>query len=60
MTQLRVSESGQVYVVDLPEIRITPDQAGGYYLHGKGHFMFFDTLDDAEERKHDLDYRGAY
>jgi hypothetical protein len=60
MTLLRVSESGQVYDVDLAEIRVTPDQAGGFYLHGQGHFLFFETLEEAEEKKKDLDYRGAF
>ena len=57
MTLLRVSESGQVYDVDLPEIRITPDQAGGYCLHGKQYFMFFDNFEEAEAKKKELDYR---
>lgn len=60
MTLLRVSASGQVYDVDVPELRITPDQDGGYYLHGRGYFIYFDTRDEAEEKKKELDYRGAY
>ena len=60
MTLLRVSQSGQVYDVDLAEIKITPDQDGGFYVHGKGHFMFFETREDAEDKKKELDYRGAF
>jgi hypothetical protein len=60
MTILRASESGQVYDIDLPELKITPDQDGGYYLHGKGHFLFFKTLEEAEEKKQEIDFRGAY
>jgi hypothetical protein len=60
VTLLRVSDSGQVYDVDLPEIKITPDQGGGYYVHGKGQFVYFDSKDDAEEKKKELDYRGVF
>lgn len=60
MTILRVSESGQVYDVDLEELRITPDQAGGYYLHGQGHFLFFEKLEDAQEKKKEIGYRSAF
>ncbi|MHB8510482.1 MAG: hypothetical protein ACYDGR_17885 [Candidatus Dormibacteria bacterium] len=60
MTLLRVSDSGQVYDTDMPEVRITPDQGGGYYVHGKGHFLFFEDLESALERKKELDFRGAY
>jgi len=60
VTLLRVSDSGQVYDVDLAEIKITPDQGGGYYVHGKGQFHFFETKDEAEEKKKELDYRGVF
>ena len=60
MTLLRVSPSGQVYDVDLAEIRITPDQEGGFYIHGQGYFLFFETREEAEEMKKELDYRGAF
>lgn len=60
MTKLRVSESGQVYDVDLDEIRITPDQGGGFYLHGKQQFLYFETLDEAQEKKKEIDYRGRF
>jgi len=58
MTLLKVSPSGQVYDVDLAELKVTPDQAGGYYLHGRGHFMFFDRLEEAEEKKKEIEYRS--
>jgi hypothetical protein len=60
MTLLRVSDSGQVYDIDLEEVRITPDEGGGYYVHGKGQFLFFETRDEAEEKKKELDYRGVF
>ena len=60
MTLLRVSDSGQVYDVDHVDLRITPDQDGGFYLHGKGYFLYFGTRDEAEEKKKELDYRGIY
>jgi hypothetical protein len=60
VTLLRVSDSNQVYDVDLPDLRITPDQGGGYYIHGKGYFLFFEELEEAEEKKKELDFRGAY
>jgi hypothetical protein len=60
MTILRVSESGQVYDIDLPELKITPDQEGGFYLHGKGQFQFFKTMEEAEEKRQEVEYRGSY
>jgi len=60
VTLLRVSDSGQVYDIDLQELRITPDQGGGYYVHGKGYFMYFESFEEAEEKKKELDYRGAF
>jgi hypothetical protein len=60
MTLMRVSDSGQVYVVDGPEIKITPDQAGGFHVHGRGHFFFFETMEEAEDKKKELEYRTAF
>jgi hypothetical protein len=60
MTILRVSESGQTYDIDLPDIKITPDQGGGFYLHGKGQFEFFESIEDAQERKQEIEFRGAF
>jgi hypothetical protein len=55
-----VSESGQVYDVDLLDVKITPDQGGGYYVHGRGQFVYFESKDEAEEKKKELDYRGVF
>ncbi|MEA2647098.1 MAG: hypothetical protein QOE92_2181 [Chloroflexota bacterium] len=60
MTILRVSESGQVYDIDLEELKITPDQGGGFYLHGRKQFLYFDELEEAEEKKQEIEYRGAF
>jgi hypothetical protein len=61
MTLLKVSESGQVYDVDLPELKITPDQDGGFYLHGRSHFMYFETYEEAEEKRKELQFhQGAF
>ena len=61
VTLLKVSESGQVYDVDLPEMKITPDQDGGFYLHGKGHWLYFETYDQAEEKRKEIQFhRGAF
>ena len=59
MTLLRVSPSGQVYDVDLPYLKVTRDEGGGYYLHGKGHFMYFDDLEQAEAKKRDIEVYGV-
>ena len=58
LTLLRVSQSGQVYQVDLPEIKVSRDREGGYYLHGRGHFIFFETLAEAERKKVELGIFG--
>ena len=55
MTTLKVSPSGQVYDVDLKELKVTPDEGGGYYLHGKGQFIRFEDLEEALEKKRELD-----
>ncbi len=60
MALLKVSPSGQVYDVELPHVKVTPDQAGGYYVHGRGHFIFAETLEDAERKKHELDVYRAF
>ncbi len=58
VTLLKVAASGQVYQIDLPEIKITPDRDGGYYLHGRGHFMFFAGHEEAAKKKTELDLFG--
>ncbi len=60
MTRLRASASGQVYDVDLPQLKITPDQEGGYVLHGKGVFLHFQKREEADERKKELEYRKPF
>ena len=59
MTLLKVSPSGQVYDVDLAYLKVTRDEGGGYYLHGKGHFMFFPERDAAEAKKRDIEVYGV-
>lgn len=60
MTQLKVSESGQVYDIDLPEVRVTRDQGGGYYVHGQGHFIFLPDLESALAKKKEIQVFGAF
>ncbi|HVB78267.1 MAG TPA: hypothetical protein VNI34_10775 [Candidatus Nitrosotalea sp.] len=55
MARLKVSPSGQVYDVDLPQVKVTRDEGGGWYVHGRGHFIFFDDREAAESRRHELD-----
>ncbi|MDQ6691143.1 MAG: hypothetical protein M3Z13_00085 [Candidatus Dormibacteraeota bacterium] len=59
MTLLRVSPSGQVYDVALQQLKVTRDEGGGYYLHGKGHFMFFEDREAAEAKKRDIEVYGV-
>ena len=60
MPLLKVSPSGQVYDVELPNLKVTRDQAGGYYVHGRGHFIFCDDLETAERKRRDLDTYGRW
>lgn len=55
MAHLKVSPSGQVYDIDLSDLKITRDQGGGYYLHGRGHFIHFPDLQAAEARKREIE-----
>jgi len=59
VTLLKVSASGQVYDVDLPYLKVTRDEGGGYYLHGKGHFLYFEEREAAEAKKHDIEVYGV-
>ncbi|TMC45830.1 MAG: hypothetical protein E6J25_01705 [Chloroflexi bacterium] len=55
--RLRATESGQVYNIDLPDLKVTRDDVDGIYvLHGRGHFQTFETREAAFERKKELDY----
>ncbi len=56
MTRLRVSPSGQVYDIELPVLKVTRDQGGGYVLHGRGVFLHFEKRDEADARKKELEY----
>jgi hypothetical protein len=58
MPLLKVSPSGQVYDVELPNLKVTRDQGGGYYLHGRGHFLFCQDLETAERKRRDLETYG--
>ena len=55
MTLLKVSASGQVYDIELPYVKVTRDQGGGYFVHGRGHFMFYKDLDAAERKRRELE-----
>ena len=58
MPLLKVSPSGQVYDIDLPQVKVTRDEGGGWYLHGRGHFIHYDDLELALERKREIDIFG--
>ena len=59
MPLLKVSSSGQVYDIELPYVKVTRDQGGGYYVHGRGHFIFFKDLEAAERKRRDLEYSSG-
>ena len=59
MPLLKVSASGQVYDIELPYVKVTRDQGGGYYVHGRGHFIFFKDLEAAERKRRDLEYSSG-
>jgi hypothetical protein len=55
--RLRATDSGQVYNIDLPELKVTRDDVDGIYvLHGRGYFQTFTTREEAFERKKEIDY----
>ena len=58
MPLLKVSPSGQVYDVELPTLKVTRDQGGGYYVHGRGHFIQCADLETAERKRRDLETFG--
>lgn len=60
MTLLKVSASGQVYDVELPNVKVTRDQGGGYYVHGRGHFIHFDELEPAERKRRELELETGF
>jgi hypothetical protein len=52
MTQLKVSPSGQVYDIDLAEVRVTRD--------GQGHFIHLPDLEQALAKKKEIEVFGAF
>jgi hypothetical protein len=54
MTLLKVSSSGQVYDIELPNVKVTRDQGGGYYVRRR-HFLYFKDLDAAERKRRELE-----
>jgi hypothetical protein len=60
MTLLKVSASGQVYDIELPNLKVTRDQGGGYFVHGRGYFMFFEDLEEAERKRRELQLEMGY
>ena len=60
MPLLKVSPSGQVYDVELPNMKVTRDQGGGgYYVHGRGHWLYYKDLEAAERKKRELELSGG-
>jgi hypothetical protein len=59
MPLLKVSPSGQVYDVELASVKVTRDQAGGYYVHGRGHFIYFEDMEAAERKRRELELEGG-
>ena len=56
MPRLRATDSGQVYNIDLPELKVTRDDVDGIYvLHGRGHFQVFTTREEAFDRKKEIE-----
>ena len=55
MPRLRATESGQVDNIDLPGLKVTHDEDGVYVLHGRGHFIVFQTRQEAFQRKQEIE-----
>jgi hypothetical protein len=56
MARLRATDSGQVYNIDLEELKVSRDDVDGIYvLHGRGHFQIFPTRDEAFECKKEME-----
>lgn len=54
MALLKISPSGQVYDIELPEVKVTPDRGGGYYVHGQGHWIRYEDFESAERKRQEL------
>ena len=56
MPRLRATDSGQVYNIDLDQLKVTRDEVDRIYvLHGRGHFQVFATREEAFARKQEID-----
>lgn len=55
MPRLRATDSGQVYSIDLPHLKVTRDLDGIYVLHGRGQFLIFKTREEAFKRKQEIE-----
>lgn len=53
-----MSPSGQVYDVDMPRLKVTRDEAGGYYVHGRGLFIFYEDRDEALAKLRELEVQN--
>ena len=60
MPLLKVSASGQVYDIELPNMKVTRDQGGGWYVHGRGHFLFYKDLEAAERKRRELELEAGF
>ena len=60
MTLLKVSASRQISEVEHQFVKVTRDQGGGWYVHGRGHFIFFKDLDAAERKRRDLELESGF
>jgi hypothetical protein len=60
MPLLKVSASGQVYDIELPNMKVTRDQGGGWYVHGRGHFLFYKDLEAAERKRRELELETGF
>ena len=60
MPLLKVSPSGQVYDIELPNFKVTRDQGGGYYVHGRGHWLYYKDLEAAERKKRELELSSGH
>jgi hypothetical protein len=60
MPLLKVSASGQVYDIELPNMKVTRDQGGGWYVHGRGHFLYYKDLEAAERKRRELELEGGF
>ena len=61
LARLKVSPTGQVYQIDLPQLKVTRDELGGYYfVHGRGLFMRFEDREEAFSKQRELEVQGRW